>query len=58
MQLFVSQAAVFVVAALYLIWRTYDQVRARRERTLRQRVAYMLWVMAQREDAYVTAELE
>jgi hypothetical protein len=38
--------AAFVVAAIYYVWRAREQVRVRRERAVRQRVAYMLWVMA------------
>jgi hypothetical protein len=34
------------VVAIYYIWRGYFRMFLCRERTLRQRVAYMLWVMA------------
>jgi hypothetical protein len=56
MQLLITQTALMVVTALYLVWRTYDEVRTRRQQTLRQRVAYMLWVMAERVEPYVAVE--
>ena len=34
------------VALIYCIWQRYCQVRLRKERILRERVAYMLWVIA------------
>jgi hypothetical protein len=58
MQLIWTQAALMVVTTLYLLWRTYDEVRVRRQRTLRQRVAYMLWVMAEKVEPCVTADSE
>jgi hypothetical protein len=39
-------AAAFAVAAAFLVWRAVAQARQRRERLLRLRVAYMLWVVA------------
>jgi hypothetical protein len=38
--------AALTVAIIYYTWRTFDEGRRRRERTLRERVAYMLWTMA------------
>ncbi len=38
--------AALMVAGLYYTWRTYFEKQARRERSLRERVTYMLWVMA------------
>jgi hypothetical protein len=38
--------AALAVAALYYMWRTFDEGRRRRNRAIRERVAYMLWVMA------------
>jgi hypothetical protein len=35
----------FSVLTIYYIWRIYLQSRLRRERTLRERLTYMLWVM-------------
>jgi hypothetical protein len=34
------------VSSIYCLWRAYLVDRLRRERTLRRRVAYMLWVAA------------
>lgn len=33
------------VSAIYCIWNTYLRLRVKQEQTLRQRVAFMLWVM-------------
>jgi hypothetical protein len=35
----------FTVVTIYYIWHVYLQSRLRCERTLRERVAYMLWVV-------------
>lgn len=40
--------AALVVASLFYTWRAYQEGLLRRERTLRQRIAYMLWVIAER----------
>jgi hypothetical protein len=42
----VLSAAAFAVAAAYCVWRAVVQARQRRDRLLRRRVAYMLWVVA------------
>jgi hypothetical protein len=40
------------VSAIFCIWQAYQRYElARRHRQLRERVAYMLWVMAQRLDS-------
>ncbi len=46
MQPIVTNMAALAVATLYYLWRAHHQSRQRRERTLRERVVYMLWVMA------------
>jgi hypothetical protein len=38
--------AALSVACIYYFWRAHVAKLARRERTLRERVTYMLWVMA------------
>jgi hypothetical protein len=38
--------AALVVANLFYYWRGYHFQLVRREQTLRERVAFMLWVMA------------
>jgi hypothetical protein len=50
MQPIVTNMAALAVAMLFYLWRAY-QTRQRREQVLRQRVAYMLWVMAERIEA-------
>jgi methionine synthase II (cobalamin-independent) len=40
--------AALAVASIYYVWKTYFQLQFRREQTLRERVTYMLWVMAHR----------
>jgi hypothetical protein len=39
--------AALAVALLFYAWRAYARLRLRKDRALRARVAYMLWVMAQ-----------
>ena len=43
--------AALMVAGLFYSWRAYSLGQVRRLRTLRERVAYMLWVMAQAIDS-------
>jgi hypothetical protein len=43
--LFCSLASL-AVASLYYYWRGYHECLLRRQKTLRERVTYMLWVMA------------
>jgi hypothetical protein len=56
MQLLFYQTALAAVTALYMVWRMYDEVRGRRERIRRRRVAYMLWVIAERMEPCLTAD--
>jgi hypothetical protein len=42
--------AALAVALLYVVWRTHQRLLLRRQRQLRERVAYMLWVMIDRVD--------
>jgi hypothetical protein len=42
----VCNASALVVATLYYYWRGYRQTHEQHEHALRQRLAYMLWVMA------------
>jgi hypothetical protein len=46
MQAFSSSFTTLAVTTIYYVWRAYNQVRLQREATLRQRVSYMLWIMA------------
>ena len=43
-------SAILAVAGVYYVWRAYNQVQERRRRRLGRRIAYMLWVMAQKEE--------
>lgn len=42
----VCSMAALSVASLFYTWRTYHDRLILKQRTLRERVAYMLWVMA------------
>lgn len=56
MHALVGSMAALVVAAIYFGWRRYFQHRVHRLRLLQERVAYMLWVLAdQAEDSPVCA---
>jgi hypothetical protein len=41
-----TSVAALAVAGIFYTWRAWHQVQHRRARLLRERVAYMLWVMA------------
>ncbi len=41
-----SSVAVLTVSALYYAWKEFHFKTRNREEVLRERVAYMLWVMA------------
>ena len=42
----VCSAPTLAVAAIYCIWRAWAEMQFRHQRLLRERVTYMLWVMA------------
>jgi hypothetical protein len=44
----VSNVAALAVAALFYLWRSHYEARRQRLRLRRQRVAYLLWVIAER----------
>ena len=50
MQPFPAYVATLAVATVYYIWRGYAHALLRRQRMLRERVAFLLWVMADRID--------
>jgi hypothetical protein len=52
MELLCCNGAVLAAALVYYTWRAYDQARALRQRVLHERVAYMLWVVADGMDAH------
>jgi hypothetical protein len=45
-----GNVAALAVAGIFYVWRAHVQVQARRLRVLRERVAYMLWVVAERPE--------
>jgi hypothetical protein len=42
----VCSVAAFTVASIFYTWRAHFETQFKREQQLRQRVVYMLWVMA------------
>jgi hypothetical protein len=48
MPLFPFSYPTLAVATIYCLWQACLRDRLRRQRTLAERVAYMLWVMAAR----------
>ncbi len=47
-QMVVGYLAVFAVAAIYYAWREGNVTKERKRATVNERVAYMLWVAANR----------
>ncbi len=47
MQVICSSLGALAVALIYYAYRDYMQVQARREHNLHERVAYLLWAMAE-----------
>jgi hypothetical protein len=50
MQALLSTVPTLAVSVIYCLWHVQFHVRLMQQRRLRQRVAYMLWVMAQLSD--------
>ena len=50
MEPMLSALPTLMVTAVFYCWHVYRREMLRRDRVLRERVAYMLWVMAQRID--------
>ena len=48
MRALLPSMSTLAVSMIYCAWQAYRRSRLRHERVLRERVAYMLWVMAQR----------
>ena len=51
MQPILGNVAALAVAVIFYTWRMFVSVRERRQRLLCERMAYMLWVMAEQADA-------
>jgi hypothetical protein len=41
-----GSVAALAVASIYYVWKAYFQFQLQRERTLRERVTFMLWIVA------------
>ena len=50
MHMMSTSVAALAVSTIYCIWKQYFQCQLRREHTLRQRVAFMLWSAAMQLD--------
>jgi hypothetical protein len=50
MQPILTSVPVLAVSMIFCLWHGYLRLMLRRESTLRERVAYMLWVMATETD--------
>ncbi len=50
MSLFWCAAGLAAVTVVYLYWRSYRVALGRRQSVLRERIALMLWVMADPDD--------
>jgi hypothetical protein len=50
MQLLCGSVGTLAVASIYYVWRAYFQAQLQKSRELGQRLAYMLWVMAQQPE--------
>jgi hypothetical protein len=48
MHVFSLSAPALAIGLIYAIWQRYFKYRSRRERVLRERVTYLLWVVAKR----------
>ena len=46
MQPLYSAFTALAVTSIYVVWQRYTEAQVRRERTIQERVTYMLWVMA------------
>jgi hypothetical protein len=46
MQTIFTSVAALAVAQIFYLWRSYQEMVLRKQRVLCERVAYMLWTMA------------
>src|SRR5205085_7891603 len=62
MPLLVCSIALLAVTVIYLFWRSYLQWLVRRQRALRERVAFLLWISAGTDEdaglAFTTAAID
>lgn len=45
-----TSMATFAVSTIFIVWQHYRQLIDRRQHTLRERVAFMLWTAAHRDE--------
>ncbi len=50
MQLLCSSMATLAVASIYYAWKAYAAFQLKHKRLLSERIAYMLWVMAEQPE--------
>ena len=50
MQQLACSIAILMVTVIYLFWRAYLQAALRRRQVLRERLAYLLWVLADMDE--------
>jgi hypothetical protein len=50
MQAICPSVAALAVASIFYVWRAYFQSQLHQKRALSERLAYMLWVMAQQPE--------
>lgn len=55
MQPILPSAAALAVAVIFYTWRAWNDLHFRRQQFLHQRVAYMLWVVANQEENEIAA---
>jgi hypothetical protein len=46
MQTFYFACTALAVTSIYIVWQRYFEARVRHERTMQDRVTYMLWMTA------------
>jgi hypothetical protein len=45
-----STIATLAVSTIYILWHAYRQIDVQRNRLMRERIAFMLWTAAMRDD--------
>src|SRR4051794_20403843 len=51
----VTSVATLAVSTIYIVWNNYRHFIVRRQKVLHERVAYMLWMAAMRDETDVAA---
>jgi hypothetical protein len=50
MQVLSGGVAALAVATIYYVWRAYFSVQIRQQRLMHQRIAYLVWTLANQAD--------